>query len=92
MSIYEKYGLKPYGQVPNERQMEWYRRERTIFFHFGMNTFTNKEWGDGDESPSMFNPSELNVEQWINAIKEAGFGMAILTAKHHDGFCLWQTK
>ena len=92
MSIYEKYGLKPYGQVPNERQMEWYRRERTIFFHFGMNTFTNKEWGDGDESPSMFNPSELNVEQWIKAIKEAGFGMAILTAKHHDGFCLWQTK
>lgn len=90
--IYEKYGLKPYGATPNERQMEWYGRERTIFFHFGMNTFTGREWGDGGESPSMFNPSELCVEQWVKAIKDGGFTTAILTAKHHDGFCLWQTK
>ena len=89
---YVKYGLKPYGAVPNERQMEWYGRGRTIFFHFGMNTFTGREWGDGTESPSIFNPSELCVEQWVKAIKEGGFTTAILTAKHHDGFCLWQTK
>ena len=85
-------GIKPYGALPNENQMEWYKRERTIFFHFGMNTFTGREWGDGKEDPSLFNPSELDVEQWIASIKKAGFGLAILTAKHHDGFCLWQTK
>ena len=90
--MYEKYGLKPYGATPNERQLEWYGREKTIFFHFGMNTFTGREWGDGTESPSTFNPSELCVEQWIKAIKDGGFTTAILTAKHHDGFCLWQTK
>lgn len=90
--IYEKYGLKPYGATPNERQMEWYERERTIFFHFGMNTFTGKEWGDGTESPATFNPSELSCEQWVKAIKDGGFTTAILTAKHHDGFCLWPTK
>ena len=84
--------LKPYGAIPNERQMEWYSRGRTIFFHFGMNTFTGKEWGDGTESPSLFNPTELCVEQWVKAIKDGGFTTAILTAKHHDGFCLWQTK
>jgi len=91
-NLYEKYGLKPCGATPNARQMEWYGRKMTIFFHFGMNTFTGREWGDGTESPSTFNPSELCVEQWVKAIKEGGFTTAILTAKHHDGFCLWQTK
>ena len=89
---YSKFGLLPSGATPNERQMEWYNRERMIFFHFGMNTFTDKEWGDGKESPSAFNPTELNVRQWIKTIKDGGFTAAILTAKHHDGFCLWQTK
>lgn len=89
---YESYGLKPYGAVPNQRQIEWYSRKRTIFFHFGMNTFSGKEWGDGGESPSLFNPSELSCEQWVKAIKDGGFTTAILTAKHHDGFCLWPTK
>ncbi len=89
---FEKPGLKPCGAVPNERQMEWYQRQGCIFFHFGMNTFTDKEWGDGKEDPAIFNPTELDTEQWIRAIKEAGFTCAILTAKHHDGFCLWQTK
>ncbi|MBO5440732.1 MAG: alpha-L-fucosidase [Clostridia bacterium] len=89
---YEKLGLTTYGPVPNKRQMEWYKREGTIFFHFGMNTFTDKEWGDGTESPSLFNPTELNVRQWIKTIKDAGFECAILTVKHHDGFCLWQSK
>lgn len=89
---YENLGLKIYGPVPNERQMEWYRREGCIFFHFGMNTFSDREWGDGTENPKDFNPTELDVRQWIKTIKDAGFESAILTAKHHDGFCLWQTK
>ena len=78
--------------TPNYRQMEWYSRGYTAFIHFGMNTFTDREWGDGTESPSTFNPSELDCRQWIRVLKEAGFGSAILTAKHHDGFCLWPSK
>ncbi len=77
---------------PNHRQSEWYGRERTAFFHFGPNTFTNLEWGDGTEDPSIFNPTELDCRQWIRAIRENGFDAAILTAKHHDGFCLWPSK
>jgi alpha-L-fucosidase len=92
MIDYEKYGIKTYGALPNERQMEWFKRERSIFFHFGMNTFTDKEWGDGTESPELFNPTDCDVDSWVKAIFEAGFTLAILTAKHHDGFCLWQTK
>ena len=89
---YEKLGLTTYGPIPSKRQMEWYRREGAIFFHFGMNTFTGREWGDGTESPELFNPTELDVRQWIRTIKEAGFECAILTTKHHDGFCLWPSK
>ncbi len=92
MIDYEKYGIGAYGALPNERQMEWFRRERSIFFHFGMNTFTDKEWGDGTESPELFNPTDCDVDGWVKAICDAGFTLAILTAKHHDGFCLWQTK
>ena len=81
----------PYGPVPNARQIEWNHRERMAFFHFNMNTFTNVEWGTGNESPTLFNPTALNCEQWIRTVKQAGFNTAILTVKHHDGFCLWQT-
>ncbi len=88
----ETYGLKQYGVCPSYRQMEWYRRERIIFFHFNMNTFTGKHWGDGTEDPKTFAPTELNCRQWVSTVKEAGFTMAILTAKHHDGFCLWPSK
>ncbi len=88
----QTYGLRPYGACPSARQMEWYRRERTIFFHFGMNTFSDREWGDGTEDPASFDPSQLDCRQWISTIKQAGFTMAILTAKHHDGFCLWPSK
>ncbi len=88
----ETYGIKKYGKCPSARQMEWYRRERTIFFHFGMNTFSDREWGDGTENPKDFNPTALDCRQWIRTIKAAGFTMAILTAKHHDGFCLWPSR
>lgn len=89
---FEKLGLKPYGAVPSERQMQWYRREATAFFHFGVNTFSDLEWGNGTEKEAWFNPTELDCRQWIRVIKEAGFTAAILTAKHHDGFCLWPSK
>ncbi|MBO5285292.1 MAG: alpha-L-fucosidase [Clostridia bacterium] len=74
---------------PNERQKEWFRRGMTAFLHFNMNTFNEQEWSDGTDSPKLFNPTELDCRQWIKVLKDAGFGTAILTAKHHDGFCLW---
>lgn len=78
--------------VPSYRQVEWYKREKSAFFHFGMNTFTGNEWGDGTDSPELFNPPTVDCRQWVSAVKQAGFTCAILTAKHHDGFCLWPSK
>lgn len=77
--------------VPTPQQLEWQQLEFTAFLHFGMNTFTGNEWGNGKDSPELFNPTELDCEQWVKALKEGGFKMALLTAKHHDGFCLWPT-
>ncbi|MDP4284820.1 MAG: alpha-L-fucosidase [Bacteroidota bacterium] len=75
--------------VPANRQLLWQQMETTAFLHFTVNTFTDKEWGDGTESEKVFNPAKLDARQWIKALKSAGFKMAILTCKHHDGFCLW---
>ncbi|MDE5806459.1 MAG: alpha-L-fucosidase, partial [Paramuribaculum sp.] len=77
--------------VPTPQQLAWQQRPLTAFLHFGMNTFTNREWGDGKESPELFNPKLLDTDQWVRTLKDAGFEMVILTAKHHDGFCLWPT-
>lgn len=77
--------------TPNKRQLDWYKR-KTAFIHFTVNTFTGNEWGDGTESPEIFNPTELDCEQWMKVLSDAGFTNAILTAKHHDGFCLWPSK
>ncbi len=78
--------------IPSNRQYEWQKLELTSFIHFGINTFDNVEWGKHSTDISKFNPAEINVKQWVSVLKDAGFKLIILTAKHHDGFCLWPSK
>lgn len=88
----QTFELTPNPIIPSVSQIEYQQLETIGFIHFTINTFTNKEWGYGDESPQLFNPTELNVEQWVKVAKEGGLKELILTAKHHDGFCLWPSK
>ena len=76
---------------PTRAQLAWQRDEFALFVHFGINSFTDREWGDGTESPSLFNPTRLDPRQWARVAREAGAKALVLTAKHHDGFCLWPT-
>jgi alpha-L-fucosidase len=83
---------EPFGPVPSERQLAWHEMEYYMFVHFTVNTFTDKEWGYGDEKESVFNPSELDCRQWAKVASDAGMKGIIITAKHHDGFCLWPSQ
>ena len=80
------------GIRPSTRQLEWQELEFYGFAHFGMNTFTNKEWGDGKDAPELFAPDDLDATQWVETVKSAGMKGLLLTCKHHDGFCLWPSK
>lgn len=89
----EKEIIRLAAQItPSERQLCWQRLEYVAFFHFGMNTFTDGEWGEGNEDEKLFNPTQLDARQWIKACKEGGMKQVIMVVKHHDGFCLWPTK
>lgn len=78
--------------TPSPTQLRWQQMELTGFLHYGMNTYTNREWGDGKEDIKLFNPTELDARQWVRVCKEAGIKLVIVIAKHHDGFCMWPTK
>lgn len=78
--------------VPTRNQLEWQQMELTAFLHYGINTYTNREWGDGKESPELFNPTAFDADQIVKSIKAGGFKLIILTCKHHDGFCLWPSQ
>ena len=77
---------------PTASQLDWQRDELALFLHFGINTFTDREWGDGTEDPAIFAPGRLDARAWAKTAREAGFRALVLTAKHHDGFCLWPTR
>jgi len=83
---------KPYGPLPSDRQLKWQETEMYCIIHFGPDTYTNKEWGYGDEDPQIVNPTQFSAMQIVGAAKAGGFKGIVVVAKHHDGFCMWPTK
>jgi alpha-L-fucosidase len=82
----------PYGAIPSERQVRWHEIEVFSLIHYGLNTYTDREWGYGEEDPALFNPANLDANQIVSALRSGGMRGVILVAKHHDGFCLWPTQ
>lgn len=78
--------------LPHRRQMIWHRDEFIAFIHYGPNAFTGREWGSGGEDPNLFHPADLDTDQWCDTMKKAGITRVVITVKHHDGYCLWQTR
>ena len=79
----------PYGPIPTEKQLNWQDMETYAFIHYSLNTYTDQEWGYGNEDPKLFNPSDLDVRQWVKVCKDAGMKGMLFTEKHHCGFCMW---
>ena len=91
-TILKAQSVRPSIPIPSKRQLDWHDQEFYFFVHFGPNTFTDKEWGHGDEPEDIFNPTALDCRQWARIAKQAGAKAIIITAKHHDGFCLWPSQ
>jgi len=92
MAVHGQQTPSPCGPVPTENQLRWQQMEMYAFIHYSLNTYTDQEWGFGNEDPQLFNPSDLDCRQWARVCKQSGMRGIILTAKHHCGFCLWPSK
>ena len=84
--------IAAYGPLPSKAQLDYHKEELAAFIHYGMNTYTNSEWGNGRENPQNFNPTNLDTDQWIKTLKDAGFKRTIMVVKHHDGFVIYPSK